>query len=142
MIFTKGAHQSAKFQKNFGFSGEISIMLHFESTEELCLMILEHIRKSKNWDFYYVLLSIAETVWAWNLQGSYVSWRKKFEKKLTTQFKIDMRNLTNFAQSTQKSQTSELTCASKNDMRNSANNHQSTFESLKIGIFIRSFIPK
>ena len=34
----------------------------------------EHIRKSKNWIFSWVLLSKVENVWAWNLQGSYVSW--------------------------------------------------------------------
>ena len=30
MIFTKGAHQSAKFQKNFDCSGEISSNLYFD----------------------------------------------------------------------------------------------------------------
>ena len=34
----------------------------------------EHVSKSKIWDFYWVLLSKVENVWAWNLQGSYVSW--------------------------------------------------------------------
>ena len=34
----------------------------------------EHVSKSKIWDFYWVLLSKGENVWAWNLQGSYVSW--------------------------------------------------------------------
>ena len=63
----------------------------------------------------------------------------KFEEELTCQFKIDMRNLTNFDPSTQKSQTfdatfeGKLTCAFKNDMRNLANFYQSMFESLRIG---------
>ena len=34
----------------------------------------QHIWKSKNWDFSWLLLSKVENVWAWNLQGSYVSW--------------------------------------------------------------------
>ena len=36
----------------------------------------------------------------------------------------------------------KLTYASKNDMRNSTNFNQSTFKSLKIGTFIGSFYPK
>ena len=36
----------------------------------------------------------------------------------------------------------KLTCAFKNDMRNSSNFHQSTFESLRIGTFIESFYTK
>ena len=32
MIFTKEAHQSAKFQKNFNCSGEISPNLYFDRT--------------------------------------------------------------------------------------------------------------
>ena len=35
-----------------------------------------------------------------------------------------------------------MTCASKNDMRNLTNFHQSTFKSLKIGTLIGSFYPK
>ena len=55
MIFTKGAHQSAKFPKNFDCSGEVSPSLYFgrffllkvykilakKVMEELCLMILK-----------------------------------------------------------------------------------------------------
>ena len=36
----------------------------------------------------------------------------------------------------------KLTSASKNDMKNLENFHQSTFESLKIWIFIGFFYPK
>ena len=36
----------------------------------------------------------------------------------------------------------KLTSTFKNEMRNLANFHQSTFESLKIGTFIESFYPK
>ena len=73
----------------------------------------------------------------------------KFEKEMTCQFKPGMRNLTNFAPSTQKSQKfalswaafdqiclmalkidakfeGKLTCGFKNDMRNLANFHQNT----------------
>ena len=56
MSFIKGAHQSAKFQKNFDCPGEISPNLYFDRlfllkvykisskkvyTEEFCLMILK-----------------------------------------------------------------------------------------------------
>ena len=34
----------------------------------------EHVRKSKNWVFSWVLLSKVKNVWVWNLQGCYVSW--------------------------------------------------------------------
>ena len=39
----------------------------------------KHVQKSKNWDFYWVLLSKIENVWAQNLQGSYVlpEWRMR-----------------------------------------------------------------
>ena len=32
-------------------------------------------QKSQNWDFYWVLLSKTENVWAWNSQESYGSWQ-------------------------------------------------------------------
>ena len=35
--------------------------------EEFGKFSLEHVRKSKNWVFSWVLLSIVENVWAWNL---------------------------------------------------------------------------
>ena len=83
---------------------------------------------------------------------------EKFEGKLTCHFKIDMRNLTNFDQSTKNTQSfhfdwfrlckvlsteelsfmtlksdakfdEKLACASKNDMRTLANFHQSTRKS-------------
>ena len=34
----------------------------------------EHIQKSKTWDFYWILSSKVENVWAWHWQGSYMSW--------------------------------------------------------------------
>ena len=42
----------------------------------------EHVRKSKNWDFNGVLLSKVENVWAWNLQGSFVSWQWRMMQNL------------------------------------------------------------
>ena len=59
----------------------------------------ENIRKSKNCDFYWVLLSKVENVWTQNLHESYVSWQW-----IIIQLKIDIRNLMNFDPSTQKSQ--------------------------------------
>ena len=35
----------------------------------------EHVQKSKNWDFCWVLLSKVENFWGYNLQRSYVSWQ-------------------------------------------------------------------
>ena len=71
--------------------------------EEFSKFLPEHLRKSRNWDFDGILLSRVENVW----QGSFVMTMKndaKFEEELTCQFKIDMRNLTNFDPSTRKSQ--------------------------------------
>ena len=34
----------------------------------------EHVQQSKNWVLSWVLLSKVKNVWAWNLQGNYVSW--------------------------------------------------------------------
>ena len=63
----------------------------------------EHVRKPKNCDK-------VENVWAYNLQGSYVSWEcmimkndAKLEEDLTCKFKIDTSTLTNFDWSTGKS---------------------------------------
>ena len=42
----------------------------------------EHVRKSKNWVFSWVLLSKVENVWAWNLQESYVSWEWRMMQNL------------------------------------------------------------
>ena len=42
--------------------------------EEFGKVLLRHVWKSKNLDFYWVLLSKVENVWAWNLQEIYVSW--------------------------------------------------------------------
>ena len=55
----------------------------------------EHVRKSKNWDFDRVLLSKIGNEWALKFKGEFcvmiVKNDTKFEKKLTCQFKIDMR---------------------------------------------------
>ena len=42
----------------------------------------EHVQKSKNLDFYRVLSSKVENLWAWNLQGSYVSWEWRLMQTL------------------------------------------------------------
>ena len=38
--------------------------------------------KSPNWDLDGILLSKVENVWAWNLQGGYVSWQWRMMQKL------------------------------------------------------------
>ena len=71
----------------------------------------EHVWKSKILNFYWILLSKIENVWAQNLQRRCVMRIKngaKFYEDLTCQFKIDMRNLLNFDLSTRKSQKFEL----------------------------------
>ena len=42
--------------------------------EEFSKFSPEHIRKSKNWDFDWILLSKVENLWAQNLEGSFVSY--------------------------------------------------------------------
>ena len=42
----------------------------------------EHVQRFKNWDFYWVVLSRVENVWAQNLQGSYVSWQWRMMQNL------------------------------------------------------------
>ena len=44
--------------------------------------ILTRALKSQNWDFDRIILSDVENVWAWNLQGSYVSWQWRMIKNL------------------------------------------------------------
>ena len=50
--------------------------------EEFGKFLPEHFQKSKNLDFYWILLSKVENVWAWNLQGCYVSWQWRMMKNL------------------------------------------------------------
>ena len=59
-----------------------------------------------NWDFDGVLSSKIENAWTQNLQLSVMTMKNnaKIEEELTCCFKTDMRNLTNFDASTQKSQ--------------------------------------
>ena len=117
--------------------------------------------KCQNWDFNRILLSKIENAELKHYRGVMCNdteeW-KKFKEELTRCFKIDIRNLTNFDSSTQKSQKlpfnellltklygvwdkkyrgvmfdanfeGKLTIAFKNDMRNLANFHQSTRKS-------------
>ena len=49
--------------------------LHFQKWyEQFSKFSPKHVRKGKNWDFYGILLSKVENVWAQNVEGSYVSW--------------------------------------------------------------------
>ena len=63
--------------------------------------------KCQSWDFDGILFSKVENAWAKYLQKRYVYWNwrmiKKFEEELNCPFKIDIRNLTNFDPSAQKS---------------------------------------
>ena len=67
-----------------------------------------HVRKSKNWDFDGILLSKKEKSMSLKLTGKFFVMTMKndakFEGKLTCKFKIDIKNLMNFDQSTRKSQ--------------------------------------
>ena len=83
MIFKKGAHQSAKFQKDFGCSGEISPILYFDR-----LLLL---KVYKNF-----ILQSAEELYLMILKSD-----AKFEENPICCFKDD-KNLVNFDPSTQK----------------------------------------
>ena len=50
--------------------------------EEFGTSSLQHIWKTKNWDFYWVLSFKVQNVWAKNLQGSYVSWQWRMIQNL------------------------------------------------------------
>ena len=91
MIFTKGTHHSAKLQ-TFDCSGEISPNLYFA---RLLLLKVNHVSAKK---------SIEEIPKSLMIPKSGGKFDTKFEDELTCQFKIDMRNLTNFDPSTRKSQ--------------------------------------
>ena len=63
--------------------------------------------KSQNLDFDGILLSKVKNVWSLNLQGSHILWQWRMRQNLTRNWlaspKFDMRNLTSFDPSTQKS---------------------------------------
>ena len=50
--------------------------------EEFGTSSLQHIWKTKNWDFYWVLSFKVQNVWAKNLHGSYVSWQWRMIQNL------------------------------------------------------------
>ena len=54
-------------------------------------ILTEHIRKSKNWVFSWVLLSKVENVWAWNLQGSYMSWEWRMMQNLKRNWLVNSK---------------------------------------------------
>ena len=82
MIFTKGAHENAKFQKHFDCSGEISPNSYFDR-----LKYIEFWIKMYRGVTYLTILKIDA----------------KFEEKPICCFKND-KNLVSFYPSTQKSQ--------------------------------------
>ena len=51
----------------------------------------DHIWKSKNWVFSWVLLSKVENVWAWNLQGSYMSWEWRMMQNLKRNWLVNSK---------------------------------------------------
>ena len=89
MIFTKGAHHSAKFQ-TFDCSGEISPNLYFDRL----LLLKVYTMSAKNVQRSYIYLMILKS-------------DAKFEEKLIFCFKND-KNLVNFDLSTEKSKKSAL----------------------------------
>ena len=61
--------------------------------EEFGKFLPEHVWKSKNWVFSWVLLSKVENMWAWHLQGSYVSWEWRMTQNLKRNWLVNS-NLT------------------------------------------------
>ena len=130
MIFTKGAHQSAKIQ-TFDCSGEISPNLYFDRLLLLKVYkisakkvqrsylsrywrVMQNLKKnqvivSKMARIWWILIRAlwlvpfmqTYNVWPTKVQRSYLS---KFEEKLTCGLENDMRNLANFHQNTWKCQ--------------------------------------
>ena len=89
MIFTKGAHRSAKFQ-TFDCSGEISPNLYFDRL--LLLKVYKISAKKVQRSYIYLMILKSDA---------------KFEEKLIFCFKND-KNLVNFDLSTEKSKKSAL----------------------------------
>ena len=59
--------------------------------EQFGNFLTEHVRKSKNWVFSWVLLSKVENVWAWNLQGSYMSWEWRMMQNLKRNWLVNSK---------------------------------------------------
>ena len=59
--------------------------------EQFGKFLTEHVRKSKNWVFSWVLLSIVENVWAWNLQGSYMPWEWRMMQNLKRNWLVNSK---------------------------------------------------
>ena len=51
----------------------------------------DHIWKSKNWVFSWVILSKVENVWVWNLQGSYMSWEWRIMQNLMSNWPVNSK---------------------------------------------------
>ena len=59
--------------------------------EEFGTFSPEHVQKSKNWVFSWVLLSKVENMWAWNLQGGYVSWKWRMMQNLKRNWLVNSK---------------------------------------------------
>ena len=59
--------------------------------EEFGKFLPEHIPKSKNLIFSWVLLSKVENAWAYNLQGSYVSWEWRMMQYLRRKWLVNSK---------------------------------------------------
>ena len=66
-------------------------MYFLKSHEEFRKFSTEHVRKSKNWVFSWILLSKVENVWTWNLQGSYVSWEWRMTQNLKKNWLVNSK---------------------------------------------------
>ena len=62
-----------------------------EMTWRIWQILTEQVRKSKNWIFSWVLLSKVENVWAWNLQGSYMSWEWSMMQNLKRNWLVNSK---------------------------------------------------
>ena len=62
-----------------------------KSHEEFSKFSTEPVRQSKNWEFYWVLLSKIENVRALDLKGSYVSWQWRIMQNLKRNWLISLK---------------------------------------------------
>ena len=59
--------------------------------EEFSQFSPEHVWKSENWGFDGTLLSKVETLWAQNLQGSFVSWQWRVIQNLKRNWRVSSK---------------------------------------------------
>ena len=72
------------------FEGKLRLCIQ-KWQEEFRKFSPEHVQKSKNLDFYRVLSSKVENLWAWNLQGSYVSWEWRLMQTLKRTWRVSSK---------------------------------------------------